>query len=118
MSASQTNVVQIIESDTKDGFNGRIFWGVKFSCDAIGLEAIDTSSYVLDVISPSGDDWVSGDGFARNSGSGQGSFESVPGILVSDVLALKANTTSFTDESVLSLAAVIRWKVTWNHHKW
>jgi hypothetical protein len=108
MSASQTNVVQIIESDTKDRLNGGIFWGVKFSCDTVGLKAINTSSHILNIISPSGDDWVSGDGFARNSGGGQGSFKSVPGIFVSDFLALKTNTTSLTNESVLPFAAVIR----------
>ena len=108
MSAGQTNVVQIIESDTKNGFNGRIFWGVKFSCDTVGLEAINTSCYVFNIISPSGNHWVSRNGFARNSGCVQRSFKSIPGIFVCDIFSLKTDTTSLTNESVLSFAAVIR----------
>jgi hypothetical protein len=108
MSACQTNVIQIIESDTKNGFNGWIFWRIKFSCDTVGLEAINTSCYVFNIISPSGNDWVSGDGFARNSGRVQRSFKSIPSIFVGDILSLKTDTTSLTNESVLSFAAMIR----------
>ncbi len=118
MSACQTNVIQIIESDTKNGFNGWIFWRIKFSCDTVGLEAINTSCYVFNIISPSGNDWVSGDGFARNSGRVQRSFKSIPSIFVGDILSLKTDTTSLTNESVLSFAAMIRWKVTLNLRKW
>lgn len=105
MSACQTNVIKIIESDTENWLNSWVFWWVKFSSNTIWLEAVNTRSNIFNIISPSGNDWISGNSFAWNSCSSKRSFESIPSTLVCKFLALKPNTASFADKCVLSFAA-------------
>jgi hypothetical protein len=67
VAASQTNVIEVVEADTELGADKRVGGRVKLAGNAVGLEAIDTGSDIVDVVSPSSDDWVSLDGLARNS---------------------------------------------------
>jgi hypothetical protein len=64
MSAGQTNIVKIIESNAELGADEGIGGRVKLSSHAVGLEAIDTSGHIVHVVSPSGDDGVALDGLA------------------------------------------------------
>jgi hypothetical protein len=64
MSASQTNVVKIIESNAELGADEGIGGRVELSSDAVGLEAIDTSGHIVHVIPPPGYNWVALDGLA------------------------------------------------------
>lgn len=118
MSTSQTDVIQIIESNAKDRLDGWIFWRVKFPSYTVRLEAIYSCSYIFHIVSPSGNYRISGDSFTWDSRSTQGSFKSVPCCFICKLLSLETNTTSFSDKSILSLATEIRKEITWNHHKW
>jgi hypothetical protein len=68
VTASQTYVIEVVEADTELGADQRVGGRVKLTGDAVGLEAIDTGSDIVDVISPSSDYWVSLDGLAWDSG--------------------------------------------------
>ena len=70
VTASQTNVVEVVEADTELGADQRVGGRVKLAGDAVGLEAIDTGSDIVDVISPSSHYRVSLDGLAWYSGRG------------------------------------------------
>jgi len=70
VTASKTNVVQVVEADTELGADKRVGGRVKLAGNAVGLEAIDTGSDIVDIISPSSDNWVSLDGLAWYSGRG------------------------------------------------
>ena len=76
MATSQADVVKIIKSGTELGLNKWVGRRIKFSSDAVGLETIDTSSHVINIITPSGNNWVSIDGGAWNLGAGQALLES------------------------------------------
>jgi hypothetical protein len=67
VTASQTNVIEVIKADTELGADQRVGGRVKLTCDAVRLEAIDTGSDIVDVVSPSSDNWVSLDCLAWNS---------------------------------------------------
>jgi hypothetical protein len=70
MTASQTNVIEVIEADTELGADQRVGGRVKLTSDAVGLEAINTSSDIVNIISPSSDNWVSLNGLAWYSSRG------------------------------------------------
>lgn len=59
MTACNTDVIQIVESGTELWTNQWVSWWIKLSSDAIWLEAEDTCSNEIDIISPSGDDRIS-----------------------------------------------------------
>jgi len=59
MSASDSNVVKIVEPGTELWANEWIGWWVELSGDTVWLETEDTSSDKVDIVSPSGDDWIS-----------------------------------------------------------
>ena len=105
MTAGKTDVVQVIESDGELRADERVCWWVQLSRDAVWLEAVDTSSDVIDVVSPSGDDWVSLDGVARDSCAGERFLESFPGLSICDFLAVSSDTNSGSDKAVLSFSA-------------
>ena len=63
MSASQANVVKVVESNAELGANQGIGGRVELSSHTVGLEAIDTSGHIIHVVSPSGDNGVALDGF-------------------------------------------------------
>jgi hypothetical protein len=67
MSTSQTNVIEIIKADAELRADERIGGRIELSSDAVWLEAIDTSSHVINVVSPTCHYGVSLDGLARNS---------------------------------------------------
>ena len=58
MATSQTDVVQIIEAGTELRANEGVCRRVELSCDTVGLKAVDTSSDIVDVISPTCHDRV------------------------------------------------------------
>jgi hypothetical protein len=70
VTASQTNVIEVIEADTELGADQRVGGRVKLAGNAVGLEAIDTGGDIVDVVSPSSDNWVSLDCLAWYSGRG------------------------------------------------
>ena len=68
MATSQTDVIQIVEARAELRANERVGRRVKLTSDTVGLEAIDASSDIVDVVSPSGDDGVALDTVARDAG--------------------------------------------------
>jgi hypothetical protein len=68
VSSSETNVVEIIEADTELRANEWVSGRVEFTSNAVGLEAIDTSSHVIYVVSPASNHGVSLDGLTWDSG--------------------------------------------------
>jgi hypothetical protein len=85
VSSGDTNVVKIIESGAELRANQWVGWWVKLTCDAIWLEAEDTSSCEINIISPSSDDRVSLNSSARNSSSRQTLLKSLPSLSVGHV---------------------------------
>ena len=83
-----TNIVEVIESGTELWADQRIGWWVQLSSHAIWLEAEDTCSDEVDIISPSGDDWVSLDGLAWDPSSSETLLKSLPGFSEGDLLAI------------------------------
>lgn len=67
VSASDANVVEIVESSAKLGANERVCWRVQLTRHTVRLEAEDASSDIIDVVAPSGHHWVPLDRSARNS---------------------------------------------------
>jgi hypothetical protein len=59
MSTSDSNVIEIVEPGTELWADKWIGWWVELSSDTVRLETEDTSSDKVDIVSPSGDDWVS-----------------------------------------------------------
>jgi len=108
MSPGQTDIIQVVESHTENGLDGWIFWRVELSCYTIGLEAVDTCCDVFDIISPSGNDWISCHSLAWNSCGCQGFFKSIPSTFVCKFFSLKSDTASFSNESVLTLATEVK----------
>lgn len=101
MATGDTNVIKIIEPGAELRANQGVGWWVKLTSDAIWLEAEDTSSCEVNIISPSSDDWISFNSSAWDSSSGQTLLESLPSLSVSHVwgtLFLEA----ITNEAVLS----------------
>jgi hypothetical protein len=52
MTTCDTDVVQVIESHAELGADKWIGGRIEFSSDAVGLEAEDTSSHIVNIISP------------------------------------------------------------------
>ena len=61
------NVIQIVEASAELRADQRIGGRVKLSSHAVGLEAEDASSHIVDVVSPTGHDWVPINGGARDA---------------------------------------------------
>ena len=59
MTSSDSNIIQIVESGTELGANQRVSRWVKLTSHAIWLEAEDTCSYIVDIISPTSHNRVS-----------------------------------------------------------
>jgi len=100
MSASKTDVIQIVESHAELRADEGICGRVEFTSNAVRLEAVDTSSDVVDVVSPTGNDGISVDGLAGDSGRAQTSLETLPSFSIGDGIALTADTGTFADELV------------------
>lgn len=101
MATSQSNVVQIVESETELWTDEWISWWVHLACDTVWLEAENTSSHVVNIITPTSNNRVTIDFFAGNSSSCERALEGVPRLLVGD-LFLQTNTASSADEGVLA----------------
>lgn len=67
MSSGQAYVVKVVETDAELRTNKWVGRRVKLSSDAVRLEAVDSCSYVVNIVAPSCHDWVSLDGFARDA---------------------------------------------------
>lgn len=100
MSTSETDVIQIIESHAELRADKGICGGIEFTSNAIRLEAVDTGSDVVDIVSPTSNDGVSVDGLAGNSSRGQTLLETLPGFSIGDVSTFTADTSTFADEFV------------------
>lgn len=109
MSTSDTNVIEIIEAHTELRADKRISRRVKLTSNTVGLEAEDTSSNIVNIISPSGNNWVSLDRLARDTSIGETLLETLPGLSKSDFLAL---AESVSDEAVLSIAIGVTTSIT------
>ena len=104
MSSSDTNIVQIIESSTELRADQWVGWWIKLTSNAIRLETENTSSHEVNIVSPSGDDWISLDGSAWNSSSGETLFESLPSLGVGDLFTF---SETIVDEGVFTLTVGI-----------
>ena len=83
MSSSDTNVVQVIESCAELWANQRICWWVKFTSDAVWLEAENTCSTEVDIISPTSDNGISLNCGTWDFISGETLFKSLPSFSIS-----------------------------------
>ena len=105
MSAGKTNIIEIIESGTELWADERVGGRIKLTSDTVGLEAEDTSSDVVHIVSQSSDNGVSFDGGAGNFLTGKRVPESLPALGVSVLLAGLAEAVARSNEGVLSIAA-------------
>ena len=69
------NVIQIVEASAELRADQRIGGRVKLSSHAVGLEAEDASSHIVDVVSPTSHDWVPINGGARDASRCERLFE-------------------------------------------
>lgn len=80
MSTSQTNVIQIVKSNTELRTDKGVGWWSHLTGYTVRLEAIDSSLDKLNIISPSGYYRVSVDLLARNPLSCKGFLKIVPNL--------------------------------------
>lgn len=104
MSASEPDVIEIVEPEAKLRADEWIGRRIHFSGDAVRLEAEDAGCDVVYVVSPTCDDWVSIDFGAWHAGSRERAFKGIPGLLVGN-LFFEADAASLADEGVLPAAA-------------
>ena len=78
MAAGEANVVQIIEASAKLWADERVSGWVKLTSHTVGLEAEDTGSNVVNIVSPARHDGVALDRVARNACTRQASLEAYP----------------------------------------
>ena len=95
MTTSQTNIIEIIESCTKLWADKRISWWLKFTSDAIWLETEDTSSYEVNIISPSSNNWISLNWMMRNSSCAKACFIILPALSKGSLFAILKYTISY-----------------------
>jgi hypothetical protein len=105
MSTSDSNVVEIVEPGTELWANKWIGWWVELSSDTVWLETEDTSSDKVHIVSPSGDDWVSLDGLARNSCGGETFLEAFPSVGEGELLFFLVEPIS--NEGVLAITVAV-----------
>ena len=108
MTSSNTDVIQIIETNTELRTDQRIGWRVKFTSHAVRLETENTSSHVVDIITPSSNNGVSLDSCAGDLLASETVPESLPALSVGVLLASLAKTILSSNEGVLSVAARTR----------
>ena len=101
MASRNTNIIKIIETNWELWADKWVCRRVEFTSDTIGLKAINPSSNEVDIISPSGYNWISLNGSARNTSSCEALFKSFPSLSKSN-FAFLAN--SFANKRVLSIA--------------
>ena len=66
MATRDADVIQIIEADAELRTDQGVCWWIELARHAVWLETVDTGSHEVDVVTPSGDDWVPIDGRARD----------------------------------------------------
>jgi len=108
MSTRHTNIIQIIKSDAELWTDERISRWVKFSSNTIRLETINTSSDIFYIISPTSNNRVSFNTFARNALSSKSSFKTFPSFSKSQNLVL-IFTETVSNETVLAITTKTRY---------
>jgi hypothetical protein len=94
MSSCDTNVIKIVESCTKLRTDQWVSWWIKLSSDTIWLETENTSSNIIYIISPSGDNWIPIDRCTWDSSCGKTLFETLPSFSKCDFLAIFSKSIS------------------------
>lgn len=61
VTTSDTNVIKIVESHAKLRTDQGVGRGIKLTSDAVWLETEDSSSHIVNIVSPSSYNWVSFD---------------------------------------------------------
>ena len=107
MSASQTNIIQIIKSNTKLWANQWICRRIKLSCYTIRLEAKNTSCNKINIISPSSNNRISFYCLAWYSSSCKRFLEALPSITVCNLFTLSSNSCSFPNKCISANAPEI-----------
>ena len=91
MSPSQTDVVKVVEPGTELGLDQRIGRRVEFASNTIWLETINASGCEVNIISPSGNNRVSGNRSAGNSGRSKAAFKAYIIIVCCKILPFHAS---------------------------
>ena len=94
MTASDSDVVQIVEPCAELRADQWVGWRVELASDAVGLETEDSSSHEVDIVSPSGNNWVPVDGLARDPGGSETLLEALPGFSKGDFLVALVESVS------------------------
>ena len=71
MTSGDSDVIEIIESDTELGANQRIGWSIHFAGNTVRLETINAGCCEFNIISPAGHNRISLDLSARDLGGRQ-----------------------------------------------
>jgi len=90
VSSSDTNIIKIVESATKLGLYQWIGRRFHFSCYTVRLEAINSSSNEINIISPSSNNRISLNGNTWSFGICKGFFKSLPSIGVCNFIAFSS----------------------------
>jgi hypothetical protein len=104
VSSSESDVVEIVESEAKLRADEGVGGWIHLSSDAVGLEAEDTCRHVINIVAPTGNNGVAVDFLAGDASGGEGALEGVPGLTVGD-LFLETDPAALPDEGVLAAAA-------------
>jgi hypothetical protein len=101
VTAGDTDVVQIVETNAELRANKGVSRGLKLTSDAVRLEAVDTGLDIVNIVSPTSNDGVTLDSGGRDTSRGKGTLESLPRLSIGKLLAGSADTTARTDEAIL-----------------
>jgi len=103
MSASQSDVVKIVESETELRTDEWIGGRIHLSSDTVRLETKDTCGHVINIVTPTSNYRVSIDLFAWNASTCERAFKSIPSFAVG-YFFLQTDSTTLANEAVLSSA--------------
>ena len=115
MSSCKPDIIKIVETNTELRADKWVRRRVELSCNAIRLEAVNTSCNKIYIISPSGDNGVSFNGNAGNASVCEGFLESFPSFGVGNFLSLSSNSCASSNKSICSYAAVLKEKIVWKN---
>jgi hypothetical protein len=107
----QTDVVEVVEPQTKLRTDQWVCWRLQFTCYTIRLETEYPRSNVIDIVSPPSNNGVAVDGSAWNSSRRQRFFETRPRFLICDFLTLSTNSDSFANECIFANASEITFMI-------
>lgn len=101
MTTSETDVIQIIETNTKLRANQRISRRIHLSCHTVGLKTKDPCCHIINIVPPAGYHRISVYLRTRNSSSCQRTFEAIPSLFISD-LFLESDAASLPYETIFA----------------